>query len=57
MNPMLTPGAASWTELMTSDLDASVNFFGPFWAGRLKWLPCLPARTVSAKLMANTLLA
>ena len=27
MNPMLTPGAASWTELMTSDLDASVNFY------------------------------
>jgi len=27
MNPMQTPGAVSWTELMTSDLDGAVEFY------------------------------
>jgi predicted enzyme related to lactoylglutathione lyase len=39
MNPMLTLGAASWTELMTTDLDAAIAFYKAVFGWKVEVAP------------------
>lgn len=39
MNPFQTPGAMSWAELMTSDAEAAVRFYGELLGWQIKGMP------------------